>query len=226
MEYRLQHLIRLPGGRATLYGRERLEIFVQPPNKSVHGVFSSSQIVIRRKNSMKHSIVSALLGASFALAALSIPAFAAGDDEATTPTCPKGQVWDSKSRKCVKKTSSAVPDKDRTEYAYTLAKAGRYQEALEMLDTLKDPNTKEALNYRGYATRKLGRTDEGISWYKKSVALDPKYAKVREYLGEAYVIKGQLDLARDQLMTIKSICGTTCEEYRDLHEAIEKPSKI
>lgn len=179
---------------------------------------------------MKHSITSTLLGASLALAAFSMPAFAAGgggtDDSATTPTCPKGQVWSSKAKKCVKKTSSAVPDKDRTEYAYTLAKAGRYQEALEMLDTLKNPNTKEALNYRGYATRKLGRTDEGISWYKKSVALDPKYAKVREYLGEAYVIKGQLDLAKDQLMTIKSICGTTCEEYRDLNEAIEKPSKI
>jgi len=179
---------------------------------------------------MKNSITSALLGASLVLAAFSVPAFAAGgggsDDASTTPTCPRGQVWDSKAKKCVKKTSSAVPDKDRTEYAYTLAKAGRYEEALEMLDTLKNPNTKEALNYRGYATRKLGRTDEGISWYKKSVALDPKYAKVREYLGEAYVIKGQIDLAKDQLKTIKSICGTTCEEYRDLHEAIEKPSKI
>ena len=91
---------------------------------------------------MKHSITSTLLGASLALAAFSMPAFAAGgggtDDSATTPTCPKGQVWSSKAKKCVKKTSSAVPDKDRTEYAYTLAKAGRYQEALEMLDTLKE----------------------------------------------------------------------------------------
>jgi tetratricopeptide (TPR) repeat protein len=181
-------------------------------------------------SSLRHQLPFALLGAGIAITALSGSTFAAGggggSDAATTPACPKGQVWDSKAKKCVKKSSSLVPDKDRTEYAYTLAKAGRYQEALDMLDTLKNPNTKEALNYRGYATRKLGRTDEGISWYKKSVALDPKYAKVREYLGEAYVIKGQIDLAKDQLIMIKSICGTTCEEYRDLNEAIEKPSNI
>ena len=180
---------------------------------------------------MKHlDHIQPCFGASFAIAAFSMPAFAAGgggtDDSPRRPPAPRARSTSSKAKKCVKKTSSAVPDKDRTEYAYTLAKAGRYQEALEMLDTLKDPNTKEALNYRGYATRKLGRTDEGISWYKKSVALDPKYAKVREYLGEAYVIKGQIDLAKEQLMTIKSICGTTCEEYQDLHEAIENPSKI
>jgi hypothetical protein len=58
------------------------------------------------------------------------------------------------------------------------------------LDILQNPDTPRALNYRGYATRKLGRTDEGISYYLKSVALDPAYPQVREYLGEAYVIQG------------------------------------
>ncbi|MGO7638846.1 tetratricopeptide repeat protein, partial [Rhizobium leguminosarum] len=77
----------------------------------------------------------------------------------------------------------------------SLAKAGRYEEALAVLDTVKDHNTAEVLNYRGYATRKLGRTDECISYYLQSVKMDPQYAKVREYLCEAYVIKGQLDLA-------------------------------
>ena len=95
-----------------------------------------------------------------------------------------------------------------------------------MLDTVKDQNNAEVLNYRGYATRKLGRTDEGISYYLQSVKLDPQYAKVREYLGEAYVIKGQLDMAKDQLATIKTICGTDCEEYQDLNAAIIDPSKI
>jgi tetratricopeptide (TPR) repeat protein len=129
-------------------------------------------------------------------------------------------------QKCVKQSSANITDDNRTEYAYSLAKAGRYDEALAMLDTLKDQNTAEALNYRGYATRKLGRTDEGISYYLKSVELDPKYAKVREYLGEAYVVKGRIDLARDQLNTIKTLCGTGCEEYQDLNEAIIDPSKI
>ncbi|MHC8354409.1 tetratricopeptide repeat protein [Pseudomonas sp. LB3P81] len=161
-----------------------------------------------------------------AVALSSSLAMAHGDDEEPAkPNCPKGQVWDRKSQKCVMQTSSLVPDADRTDYAYRLAKDGRYKEALALLDTLKNPNTAKALNYRGYATRKLGRTDEGIGYYLQSVKLDPQYAQVREYLGEAYVIKGQLDLAQKQLQQIKSICGNTCEEYQDLAEAIHGSSK-
>jgi tetratricopeptide (TPR) repeat protein len=148
-----------------------------------------------------------------------------GDGPPAKPSCPKGQVLDTRSQKCLKQTSSLVPDADRTDYAYQLAKDGRYEEALALLDTLKEPNTAKALNYRGYATRKLGRTDEGIGYYLQSVNLDPQYAQVREYLGEAYVIKGRLDLAQEQLQRIKSICGDTCEEYQDLAEAINDSSK-
>ena len=74
-------------------------------------------------------------------------ALAKGDEEEVQkPECPKGQVWDSKSQKCVLQTSSAVPDTDRTDYAYRLAKGGRYEEALALLDTLKQPNTAKAPN--------------------------------------------------------------------------------
>ena len=167
-----------------------------------------------------------LLAGCLTAALTSSLAQANGDDDAPAkPSCPKGQVLDSKTQKCLKQTSSLLPDADRTDYAYRLAKDGRYEEALALLDTLKDPNTAKALNYRGYATRKLGRTDEGIGYYLQSVKLDPKYAQVREYLGEAYVIKGRLDLAHEQLQQIKSICGSTCEEYQDLAEAINDSSK-
>ncbi len=171
-------------------------------------------------------LASIALGACLTLGAFAVPVFAAGDDESAPPTCKKGEVYDKKQKKCVKQSSANITDENRADYAYALAKEGRYDEALAMLDTVKDQNTAEVLNYRGYATRKLGRTDEGISYYLKSVQLDPKYAKVREYLGEAYVIKGQIDLAKDQLATIQSLCGTGCEEYQDLHEAIENPTKI
>ena len=107
-----------------------------------------------------------------------------------------------------------------TEYAFALAKADRYQEAIDVLDLLDNPNTPRALNYRGYATRKLGHTDEGISYYLKSVALDPNYPQVREYLGEAYIIEGKYDLAKDQLGTIEKLCGTECEYYQDLADAL------
>jgi tetratricopeptide (TPR) repeat protein len=142
---------------------------------------------------------------------------------ASVKTCDKGMVWDDKNKKCVVKHSGALPDRDLTEYAYALAKADRFQEAIDVLDTLQDPNTPRALNYRGYATRKLGRTEEGIRYYLQSVALDPTYAQVREYLGEAYVTLGKFDLAKEQLAMIQKLCGASeCEEYDDLAAAIDK----
>jgi tetratricopeptide (TPR) repeat protein len=150
--------------------------------------------------SLRQSLPLAIAGACLSVVLFTGGAYAMGDESNSTPTCHKGQIWSSKAGKCVRQQGS--------------------------LDTLKNPNTAEALNYRGYATRQLGRTDEGISYYLESVALDPHYAKVREYLGEAYVIKGQMKLARAQLATIKNLRGTRSEEYRDLSEAIADPSSM
>lgn len=161
-----------------------------------------------------------VVAASFLLFSGFAQAMGGSSDEPVPPTCPKGQIYDSKTKTCMVDKGGMIGDKARTNYAYALAKDGRYQEALDMLNTLKNPDTAEALNYRGYATRKLGRTDEGIGYYLKSVALDPQYPKVREYLGEAYMIKNRPDLAREQLVAIKTLCGTGCEEYRDLAAAI------
>lgn len=151
--------------------------------------------------------------------------WASGDESPKTPTCPKGQAWDSKSKACVSQQSQ-LSDPDLTHYAYALAKAKRYDEALGVLDLLKNPNTAEALNYRGYATRKLGRTEEGIGYYLKAVDIDPQYSLVREYLGEAYVIQGRTDLAREQLQVIEGLCGRQCEEYRDLSGAIKHSEQL
>ncbi|MGF6269796.1 tetratricopeptide (TPR) repeat protein [Lelliottia nimipressuralis] len=143
------------------------------------------------------------------------------DTESKTPDCASGQVYDSVSKKCVPEKTSSLSDEDKTNYAYHLAKKGEYQAALNLLDTLKNANTAEAWNYRGYATRKLGRTDEGIGYYQRSLALQPNYAKAREYLGEAWMVKGRPDLAKEQLKVIAGICGQDCEEYRDLQAAID-----
>ncbi len=136
-------------------------------------------------------------------------------------TCPRGALWDRKRHACLQIRGGILPDDDMAEYAYALAKADRYDEALQVLDLLQNPETAKALNYRGYATRKLGDTDKGIGYYLRSVALDPGYTQVREYLGEAYVIKGKLDLANEQLQTIERLQGRDNEEYEDLETAIK-----
>jgi len=155
------------------------------------------------------------------------PAFADHDSDDPDPTtCGKGEVWDSKTQKCVKAENGVLPDKALTEYAEALIKAHRYRETLAVLDLLRDPNTAVALNYRGYATRKLGRIDEGIGYYLRSVAKDPGYPQVREYLGEAYLLKGDMAAAKAQLVAIKGICGTVCEAYEHLAVAIADPADL
>jgi tetratricopeptide (TPR) repeat protein len=168
------------------------------------------------------------LTAAFGLWLLAVgPALAdTSGKDADTPTCGKGQVWDSNKQQCVKAENGVLPDKALTDYADALLKAHRYRETLSVLDLLQNPNTAVALNYRGYATRKLGRVDEGIGYYLKSVALDPRYPQVREYLGEAYLIKGDLADAKAQLRAIKGICGTVCESYEHLQVAIADPHEI
>jgi tetratricopeptide (TPR) repeat protein len=192
--------------------------------------------VMHRDHCSSNNVRNIVLAASLLALTGSIPlhaAFASGDGGGngngrveTTTSCPKGEVWSKKDKKCVVAHSAVLPDNELTDYAFALAKAGRFDEALAVLELLRDPNTPTALNYRGYVTRHLGRLDEGISYYLKSVALDPHYAQVREYLGEAYVIKGRIDLAREQLEAIRAICGTGCEEFQDLQKAIIDPSSI
>ncbi len=160
--------------------------------------------------------ITAFASALFAGGLFALPALAAGSgSDASTPTCPQGQVYNQQTQHC-EAQSGAIDDNSLSAYAYALALAGRYEEALATLDRMQNPNTPAALNYRGYATRKLGRVDEGIGYYLQAVALDPDYTLVREYLGEAYVIKGDLTSAKEQLAEIEKRCGTTCEPYEDL----------
>ena len=120
--------------------------------------------------------------------------------EESLTTCVPGEVRDTKNHKCLQRHSGVLPDWELTEYAYALAKADRFQEALDVLDMLDNPNTPRALNYRGYATPQARRAPtRGSATICKSVALDPAYPQVREYLGEAYVIEGKFDLAKEQL---------------------------
>jgi tetratricopeptide (TPR) repeat protein len=169
----------------------------------------------------RSSFLAAALGLCLMSAGPALADGGAGGAGADKTTCPPGEVYDARSNGCVKQHSGVLPDKALTDYAYALAKEERYAEALDVLNLLKDPNTPEALNYRGYATRKLGRIDEGIGYYRRSIALAPRYAQVREYLGEAYVIKGDTARAEAQLRAIKTICGIDCPQYQHLAMAIE-----
>jgi tetratricopeptide (TPR) repeat protein len=161
-----------------------------------------------------------------ALVVFASPALAAGggsNDSGSSPSaqdCKQGQVWDKKKKKCVKASSGVIPDAELYEQGRALAKEGRYEWALEVLAAVGNQNEPHVLNYTGYSHRKAGRLDIGISYYRKALEIDPNFVLAREYLGEGYVAAGRVDLAMVELNEIGARCGTGCEEYKDLAEAI------
>ena len=155
------------------------------------------------------------------------PAFAAsggsssgGSSGASTPSCPTGYVYDSNKKACVKASSGLFDDKQLYAQGRALALAGRYAEALDALTAVRNQNDSMVLTMIGYAKRKSGSFDEGMAYYQRALAIDPKNVNTREYLGEAYAEKGRMDLAKAELVKVEALCGTECEQYQDLAKAI------
>ncbi len=127
-------------------------------------------------------------------------------------------------RLCIKLKADVLPDTELYQNARMLADDGEYEWALDHLRLMSDQNDPEVLNYTGYSNRKAGRLETGISYYHKALARDPNYVQAREYLGEAYVLAGRIDLARAQLQEIEQRCGATCEAFVALDTAIKAPA--
>jgi tetratricopeptide (TPR) repeat protein len=147
-------------------------------------------------------------------------AFLGGDDEKPTKKCPSGKAWSGRAGKCVALKSGSLSDEDLTRAGRQLARDGHYQEAIAVLDTVADKNNALVLTYLGYSHPKLGDVDLGISLYHEALAIDPENVDTREYLGEGYVTKGELDLAYLELVAIEKRCGTSCKEYQALEKAM------
>jgi tetratricopeptide (TPR) repeat protein len=148
-------------------------------------------------------------------------AFLGGDDDdSPRRKCPSGKSWSDKAGKCVSQRSDALSDEDCARAGRQLARDGNYNEAIAVLENVADKSNPRVLTYLGYSHRKLGDVDLGISLYKKALEIDPENVDTREYLGEGYVTKGQLDLAYLELAEIEKRCGTSCKEYQALEKAM------
>lgn len=142
-------------------------------------------------------------------------------DTVVTPKCKKGKIWSKKKKKCVKiKKSSLLDDENIYQTGRDLAIRGRFSDAIQVLSYAYNKSDPRVLNYLGYAHRKAGRVDVGLGYYKEALRIDPDYILVREYMGEAFLQKGDLVSAKIQLREIEKRCGTNCAEYAKLAELI------
>ena len=165
---------------------------------------------------------------SLAYAAGTAPSSGAGTT-ATTPAtdagakkCKKFTAESDKWKACMKAAKQSMNNEDLYATGYQLAKAGDYSDALEFLTAGTGQKDVRFLTMIGYSTRKLGKIDEGMGFYAQALAIDPNSVNTREYLGEAYLQKNDLESAKGQLTEISNRCGTTCEPYKELNDAITK----
>lgn len=133
--------------------------------------------------------------------------------------CADGTVYDTATKECVTRSSGLIDDRDLYLTGRELAIAGHHQDALDLLYRVADKDAM-TLTMIGYATRKLGRIDEGIAIYHQALAIEPDNLNTHEYLGEGYLAAGRIDLAEAQLDILEGLCGTNCEQYQDLRQAL------
>jgi tetratricopeptide (TPR) repeat protein len=106
------------------------------------------------------------------------------------------------------------------ESAYWNAKNGQYKEALAVVAQAQNKDDPRILRVTGFATRKLGDVEGGMTYYREALAINPGDTRTRQYMGEAFLTKGDLTSAREQLGEIEKRCGAGCEDYQKLAAAI------
>ena len=93
----------------------------------------------------------------------------------------------------------------------------RFEEAIK----IHEPYA-EAWNMVGYCSRNVGDLRRAFDAYDRSLAIDPEYEEAHEYLGEAYVMAGNLEKAREQLAWLQA---KKSDEAKELAEAIQAAEK-
>jgi Flp pilus assembly protein TadD len=96
--------------------------------------------------------------------------------------------------------------------ARTLARAG----------VEKNPSNPEYHNLYAYALRMGANPEMDLVFkhYNEALRLDPRHRGAHEYLGEAYLMVGNLAKAKEQLKVLDDLCFFSCQEFTLLKKAI------
>ena len=98
-----------------------------------------------------------------------------------------------------------------------------YASAIAQLKALGHDDYANVANLIGYSYRKLGNYELSQVWYERALKSDPNHVLTWNYYGLWQIERGNRDQAEYHLTRIAAICGTDCDEYRTLAEALEKP---
>jgi len=114
----------------------------------------------------------------------------------------------------------------------------RYQEAAAKQDwpaaatvlreaVAKDPGNARYHNLYAYSVRRGASPDMSLVFkhYNEALRIDPEHRGAHEYIGEAYLMVGNLDKAKEHLKVLDRLCFFPCDEYTQLKQAIAQHEK-
>ena len=142
----------------------------------------------------------------------SSPSVPGGTDASAAPASGARQDAERKYALAYEDLAKAKKDADSGNQKNAEKKYRKVLERVQDAVTL-DSTYAEAWNLVGYASRKLGDYDKSFAAYERCLTIKP------DYLGEAYLEKGQLDKSREQLALLVK-ANPESEEAKALNGAI------
>jgi len=86
----------------------------------------------------------------------------------------------------------------------------------------RDAGNAEFHNLYAYALRKGQNPDMDLVFkhYNEALRIDSKHRGAHEYIGEAYLMVGNVAKAKEHLGALDKLCFFSCTEFSDLKKAI------
>ncbi len=86
----------------------------------------------------------------------------------------------------------------------------------------RNPDNADYHNLYAYSIRKGANPDMSLVFkhYNEALRIDPDHRGAHEYLGEAYLMVGNVAKAKEHLAVLDKLCFFPCDEYSDLKRAI------
>jgi tetratricopeptide (TPR) repeat protein len=91
----------------------------------------------------------------------------------------------------------------------------------------KDPGNARYHNLYAYSVRRGPSPDMSLVFkhYNEALRIDPEHRGAHEYIGEAYLMVGNLEKAKEHLKVLDRLCFFPCDEYTQLKRAIAQHEK-
>ena len=103
----------------------------------------------------------------------------------------------------------------------------RWEEAVARLRKaeVRNPDHADLQNLLGYSHRNLRQFDLSVKPYKRAIEIDPRHRFAHEYIGEAYLMVGDVAGAERHVALLKGICLLGCEQLSHLEKSVAEHKK-